>query len=36
MDPEEIGWEDVGWVCLLRVGASDGAFVNTVVNFAFP
>jgi hypothetical protein len=36
MDPEEIGWEEVDWVCLLRVGASDGAFVNTVMNFSFP
>jgi hypothetical protein len=36
MDPEEIGWEEVDCVCLLRVGASDGAFVNTVMNFYFP
>jgi hypothetical protein len=27
---------DVDWVCLLRVGNSDGAFANTVMNFPFP
>jgi len=35
MDPGEIGWEEVGWVYLLRVGTSDGAFGNTVMNFPF-
>jgi hypothetical protein len=35
MDLREIGWGGMEWMW-LRIGTSDGALVNTVMNFQVP